>query len=73
MVEQHRYDGHDIALELVEVAPGRVRWVWCIDGLHRAKARHTAATPGVARSEALLYAQVMIGRLASHERAPTRP
>ena len=63
MVEQHRYEGHEVALDLIEIAPGCVRWVWCIDGRHRAKARHTAASLAVARSEALLYAQIMIGRL----------
>lgn len=65
MVERYHYRGHAIHIELMAVAPQHVRWAWEIDGVHRAKSRTTLATEDVARSEALLYAQVMVARLKS--------
>ncbi len=63
MVQHHRYRGHDIRIELFEVTPRRFRWTWCIDGRHRSGSRHVLLTEDVARSEAFLYAQVMVARL----------
>lgn len=67
MIEQHTYDGHDIAIELLEVAPMEIRWVWKIDGVHCSKSRHTLHSEEVARAEALLYARIMVGRLRSRK------
>ena len=64
MVERHRYRGHDIRIELVEVMPRLFRWMWTIDGTHTSKGRVLLAEV-VARSEAFLYAQVMVARLKS--------
>lgn len=63
MIERYRYRGHDIRIELISVAPRHVRWAWEIDGVHRAKGRTTGASEEAARSEAFLYAQVMVARL----------
>jgi len=44
------------------VAPGRIRWSWTIDGQHARKGPCTLPAFDVARSEALLYAQLAIAR-----------
>ncbi len=63
MIERHRYRGHHIVIELFEVMPRQFRWKWTIDGTHTAKSRNVLAPEAVARSEAFLYAQVMVARL----------
>lgn len=73
MIERHKYRGHHIAIELIEVMPRQFRWKWTIDGTHTAKSRNVLLAEAVARSEAFLYAQVMVARLkapvSSTERA----
>ena len=63
MVEYHTYQGHEIAVELIHVGPKQVRWVWRIDGRHHSKSSATSESEDVARSEALLYAKIMVARL----------
>ena len=69
MVERYRYRGHDIRIELVEVMPRQFRWRYTIDGTHTAKSPNVLLAEPVARSEAFLYAQVMVARLASAQPA----
>ncbi len=64
MLERHKYRGHHIAIELIEVMPRQFRWKWTIDGTHTAKSQVLLAE-AVARSEAFLYAQVMVARLGA--------
>ena len=63
MIEHYNCNGHEIAVELIEVVPTQYRWVWRIDGVHHAKSRDVLLSAEVARSEALLYAQIAIHRL----------
>jgi hypothetical protein len=63
MIERHMHRGHEICVQLLEVAPRQIRWVWKIDGVHAFKSDCTLPTAEVARSEALMYAQITIARL----------
>lgn len=63
MIEHHRYRGHEICIQLLEVAPRQFRWAWKIDGIHASKSRNVLLTEEVARSEAFMYAQIMVARL----------
>ncbi|MEO8936173.1 MAG: hypothetical protein ABI277_02375 [Burkholderiaceae bacterium] len=63
MIETHRYRGHEICIQLLEVAPRQFRWAWKIDGIHASKSRNVLLTEEVARSEAFMYAQIMVARL----------
>ena len=63
MIEYHRYRDHEIAIQLCAMSPGQFRWVWRIDGLHTSKSRNVLLAEEVARSEALMYAQLMIAKL----------
>jgi hypothetical protein len=63
MIERHRFRGHAIELQLLEVAPNQVRWIWKIDGRHSFKSQCTLPSMDMARSEALMYAQIVITRL----------
>lgn len=65
MVERYSYRGHDIRIELFEAKPGYYRWKWTIDGTHKGSSRNVLLAESVARSEAFLYAQVMVARLKS--------
>ena len=67
MVQHHRYRGHQIRIELFEVAPRRYRWAWTIDGIHKSRSQNVLLTEDVARSEAFLYAQVMVARLRARK------
>lgn len=69
MVERYKYRGHDIRIELFEVMPRRFRWRWTIDGTHTAKSPNVLLAEAVARSEAFLYAQVMVARLMNAQPA----
>ena len=62
-MEHHVYAGHDIEISFLHFAPKRVRWVWKIDGYYVSKSRDTLESEELARSEALMYAQMMIARL----------
>jgi hypothetical protein len=63
MTEHHNYRGHEICLELLRFGPERIRWVWRIDGRHFSKGAQILQTVDVARSEALMYAQMVIERI----------
>lgn len=63
MREHHRYRGHEVCIELIEVMPRQFRWKWTIDGMHTSHSRNVLLAESVARSEAFLYAQVMVARL----------
>ena len=63
MIERHRFRRHDIEMQLLEVAPNQIRWIWKIDGRHTLKSQCTLPSMDIARSEALMYAQIVITRL----------
>ncbi len=63
MIEHRKYRGHEIRIELFEVRPRQFRWAWTIDRIHTSRSRNVLLTEEVARSEAFLYAQVMVARL----------
>jgi len=71
MIERHRLRDHEVLVRLVEVAPGRIRWSWTIDGQHARKGACTLAAFDVARSEALLYAQLAIARFEQPALSPS--
>ena len=71
MIEWHRVGGHEVRIELIEVAPARFRWAWSIDGAHSSRSANVILREDEARSEAFLYAQVAIARIARQvRRAP---
>jgi hypothetical protein len=61
--EHHHYAGHDIEISLLNFGPSRIRWIWRIDGLYVSKSRSTLESEELARSEALMYAQMMVAHL----------
>lgn len=63
MLEHYRYRGHQICIELIEVMPRQFRWKCTIDGTQPSHSRNVLLAESVARSEAFLYAQVMVARL----------
>ena len=63
MIETHRYRGHEVRIELIEVGPRSYRWKWTIDGEHASRSQNVLLGEDQARSEAFLYAQVMVARL----------
>ncbi len=65
MIETHRYRGHEVRIELIEVAPRQFRWKWTIDGTHALRSRNVLLSEEQARSEAFLYAQVMVARIGN--------
>jgi len=69
MSEHYRYQGHSISIELFEVMPRQFRWTWTVDGIHSSRSRNVLSSESVARSEAFLYAQVMVARLRHRQTA----
>lgn len=63
MIEFHTFRGREVRVELIEVVDRQFRWTWTIDGEHVARSPQTLMAEEVARSEALLYAQLRIARL----------
>jgi hypothetical protein len=61
--EHHHYAGHDIEISLLTFGPRRIRWIWRIDGHYVSKSRATLESEDLARSEALMYAQMMLANL----------
>jgi hypothetical protein len=61
--EHHQYAGHEIEISLLTFGPKRIRWIWRIDGLYVSKSRATLESEELARSEALMYAQMMVAHL----------
>ena len=69
MVEHHKYRGHRISVELTEVMPRQFRWSCTINGTYTGRSRNVLLPEAVARSEAFLYAQVMVARLRNAQPA----
>jgi hypothetical protein len=69
--EHHHYAGHDIEISLLTFGPRRIRWIWRIDGLYVSKSRDTLESEELARSEALMYAQMMVAHLPERVAAGT--
>ncbi len=64
MVEIHRLYGQEIRIEIIEVAASRFRWTSLIEGHRPLKGQCTLPSFAIARSEALLYAQIAAKRMA---------
>ena len=61
--EKHGYGRHTIDLELIEIKPGRYRWLFFIDGEHLTTSSDSLTCLETARDDALLIAHLQVERI----------
>lgn len=63
MNELHEHQEHRIELELIEIVPGRFKWLFFIDGDHLTTSSDELQALANAREDALLIARLEVERL----------